>query len=120
LFMPLSFAAILGGACTLIGTSTNLVVYSLILAHRREHPEIAMPNFGMWTLSLVGLPVAAVGIAYILLFGRFLLPARTGEATPEQVARQYMTAMKVPAGSPMVGKTIEAAGLRQLPGLFLS
>lgn len=120
LFMPLSFAAILGGACTLIGTSTNLVVYSLIEAHRREHPEVAMPTFGMWTLSLVGVPVLLVGIAYILLFGRRLLPARSDGAGSEGAARQYMTAMLVPAGSPMVGKSVEAAGLRQLPGLFLS
>src|SRR5690606_12450201 len=95
-------------------------VYSLIKAHQSEHPETQMPSLGMWTFSLVGVPVMLAGIAYILIFGRRLLPARIDRDAHGTTARQYMTAMLVPAGSPMVGKSIEDAGLRQLPGLFLS
>jgi di/tricarboxylate transporter len=120
LFMPLSFAAILGGVCTLIGTSTNLVVHSLMLEHNQSHPSSPIQPFGMWTLSWVGIPVALVGILYMLLFGRKLLPDHASHALPAAEARQYMTAMQVAADSPIVGKTIEEAGLRHLPGLFLS
>lgn len=130
LFMPLSFAAILGGVCTLIGTSTNLVVASLVSAENQkiaahnarpdaDHTE-PIEEWGLWTVAPVGVPVAAVGLAYILVAGRRLLPDRSRRATPSEQARKYMSAMAVPPGSPIVGKTIEAAGLRNLPGVFLS
>ena len=79
LFMPLSFASILGGVCTLIGTSTNIVVAGA-LAAAVAAGDIAVPEgdpapkIGMFTLSWVGVPVMIVGLAYILLFGRKLLP----------------------------------------------
>ncbi len=120
LFMPLSFAAILGGVCTLIGTSTNLVVYSLINSYNTEHPETPLEPFSLWTLTPIGLPVALAGMVYMLLFGRRLLRARADAAAPADDARQYVTAMQVLPGSPLVGRSIEQAGLRHLPGLFLS
>lgn len=120
LFMPLSFAAILGGVCTLIGTSTNLVVYSMIEGYNREHPEAPLAQMGMWTITRVGLPLAVLGVAYVLLFGRRLLPDLTPKAGDEDGQREYLTAMRVEPGSAIVGKSIEAAGLRHLPGLFLS
>lgn len=134
LFMPLSFAAILGGVCTLIGTSTNLVVSSLVTAENQKiaahntkaetSPDLKklqpLEEWGLWTIAPVGLPVCAVGMAYILIAGRRLLPDRSHRATPIEQARRYMSAMLVPAGSPIAGRTIEAAGLRNLPGVFLS
>jgi len=121
LYMPLSFAAILGGVCTLIGTSTNLVVAGLIQEHNATaEAERRIAEFGLFTLTPVGLPVAVVGLAYILLFGRRLLPDRRTDEPGAAVERQYMTAMRVEPGSPIVGRTIEGAGLRHLPGLFLS
>lgn len=121
LYMPLSFAAILGGVCTLIGTSTNLVVAGLIDEHNATAPDAErIAEFGLFTLTPVGLPVAAAGLVYLLLFGRRLLPDRRSEEPGAGGERQYMTAMRVEAGSPIVGKTIEGAGLRHLPGLFLS
>lgn len=135
LYMPLSFAAILGGICTLIGTSTNLVVSSLvtaenqkIAAHNAKLPPDADPSrrlepleeWSLWTIAPVGVPVAAVGLTYILIAGRRLLPDRSQRATPSEQARKYMSAMTVTPGSPIVGRTIEAAGLRNLPGAFLS
>jgi len=76
LLLPLSYAAILGGTCTLIGTSTNVVVNGLILAHDAAHPEAPIQPFGMFTLTPVGLPVTLAGVAYMLLAGRALLPVR--------------------------------------------
>lgn len=120
LFMPLSFAAILGGVCTLIGTSTNLVVHSLITEHNRQNPAAAVAPLGMWTITRVGLPVAIAGLAYMLLLGRRLLPEREGGPAAPEGGRQYTAAMRVRPGSAAAGRTIEAAGLRGLPGLFLS
>ena len=120
LFMPLSFASILGGVCTLIGTSTNLVVAGLLVRDEVSFGGEAV-RFDMFTLSWVGVPIAVAGVAYMLLFGKFLLPGRDkGAERSDDPARQYMTAMQVSAESAVVGKTIEAAGLRNLPGLFLS
>ena len=67
--MPLSFASMLGGMCTLIGTSTNLVVEGMM---RERYPD-AKP-IGMFDLSMYGVPVALSGFAYILIFSPFLLP----------------------------------------------
>ncbi len=121
LFMPLSFAAILGGMCTLIGTSTNLVVAALVEDHTHEStPEFPIESMGMFTLTPIGLPVAAVGLLYIFFMGRRLLRNRDTRIPLNQDPRQYMTAMRVEPGSSIVGKTIEGAGLRQLPGLFLA
>ncbi len=121
LFMPLSFAAILGGLCTLIGTSTTLIVAGLMLSWSGPvFGAETMPHMGMFTIAPVGLCVAAVGIAYILLFGRLLLPAKTEEPDAPESVRQYMTALRVGADSPIVGHSIERAELRHLPGLFLS
>ncbi|MBK7403220.1 MAG: SLC13 family permease [Phycisphaerales bacterium] len=120
LFMPLSFAAILGGCCTLIGTSTNLVVYSLIKSHNEQQPDHQLQPFGLWTLAPVGIPIAIFGIGYMLLFGRRLLRAGGGSDAPTDETRQYVTAMQVGPGSPVAGRTIEQAGLRHLPGLFLT
>lgn len=120
LFMPLSFAAILGGCCTLIGTSTNLVVYSLISAHNTSHPEAKLQNFSLWSLTPIGLPVAVVGMVYIFLLGRKLLRDRDDNTVHGNDLREYVTAMRAQPGSAVIGKSIEQAGLRSLPGLFLT
>jgi len=122
LYMPLSFAAILGGLCTLIGTSTTLIIAGLIIEHNESVAPGAglLPEFGMFTIAKVGIPIAIVGVLYMLLFGRKLLPEGDDDTLELENARQYMTAMRVEPGSPIVGKTIEKAGLRSLPGLYLS
>ncbi len=120
LFMPLSFAAILGGMCTLIGTSTNLVVHGLIKQHNALPDATPIREFGMFTVAWVGVPVMAVGLAYILVFGRALLPTREDPMSAEASAKRYMTEVRVERGSPVAGKNVEEAGLRHLPGLFLS
>jgi Na+/H+ antiporter NhaD/arsenite permease-like protein len=114
LFIPLSYAAILGGVCTLIGTSTNLVVQGMMIAAQRTDPT--MPRMGFWTIGAVGLPVAVVGIAYILLTSRWLLIDRLPASLQHADPRQYTVEMMVQPGSAVDGSTIEHAGLRNLPG----
>jgi di/tricarboxylate transporter len=118
LFIPLSYAAILGGTCTLIGTSTNLVVQAQLVAARQTDPSI--PLLGMFTLTPVGLPVALAGVAFILLASNWLLPERRAFLADVADARQYTIEMLVEPGSAVAGQTIERAGLRRLPGAFLS
>ena len=112
LLIPLSYAAILGGCCTLIGTSTNLVVNGLVVEH-------GFGRLGMFEIARIGLPAAAVGLLYMMIASRWLLPDRSRETGPLQDPREYTVEMIVEPGSPIVGKTIEDAGLRHLPGMYL-
>jgi di/tricarboxylate transporter len=113
LMMPLTYAAIAGGACTLIGTSTTLVVNGLI----RSSTEL--PGIGMFDLAWVGLPILALTILFTVGFSTKLLPERRSALTQLANAREYTVEMLVEAGSPIAGKTIEQAGLRNLPGMYL-
>jgi di/tricarboxylate transporter len=113
LLIPLSYASILGGTCTLIGTSTNLVVNGLLISHA------GLPGLGMFDITRVGLPAALVGMAYLVLFGRWLLPDRRPVMDPQDDPRRYTVEMLVQPSSPLVGKSVEEAGLRHLPGMFL-
>lgn len=113
LLIPLSYASILGGICTLVGTSTNLVVNGLLMS------ETGRPSLAMFDITWIGVPCAAVGVAYMLVIGRRLLPDRRPPISTEDDPRQYTVAMRVPADSPLVGRTIEQAGLRRLPGAFV-
>ncbi|MFO0917088.1 MAG: SLC13 family permease, partial [Planctomycetaceae bacterium] len=76
--------------------------------------------FQMWEISWIGIPCAIVGIAYFLLLGRWLLPDRRPAINLSDDPRQYMVEMSVEPGGPLVNKTIEEAGLRHLPGLYLA
>ena len=116
LFIPLSFSSILGGTCTLIGTSTNLVVEGMM---RERYPD-AQP-IGMFDLSMYGVPVALSGFAYILIFSPFLLPGgkRTGgDAGGGSGAEDSLAVGAVVApGSSVVNQPV--ATLRGLNGLYL-
>jgi len=114
LMIPLSYAAILGGTCTLIGTSTNLVVHGLVLAQTDLGP------MGFFEIGAVGLPSAIVGVVFVLVFGRWLLPDRKPPLRQLEAVREYAIEMLVEPTSPLVGRSIEAAGLRHLPGAFLA
>ncbi len=117
LMMPLSYAAILGGVCTLIGTSTNLVVQGLMIEVQKRDPS--SPIMGMFTIGKVGVPVAIVGIVYLLVASRRLLPERKPASVEMGDTRQYTVEMMVRPGSAVDGQTIEQAGLRNLPGMYL-
>ena len=111
--LPLSYAAILGGMCTLIGTSTTLIVNGLMMDH-------GMQSMSMFEISKVGFPCALIGLLYLKLIGIKLLPNR--KDLIENVidtGRDYLVEMRVQNQSPMIGKNIEEVGLRHLKGLFL-
>ena len=113
LLIPVSFLSILGGTCTLIGTSTNLVVDGLMVS-------AGLPGLSLFELAWVGIPYALIGVAYLLLAERFILPDR--KELLEQLGesrREYLAEMLVQPRCRLVGQSVEIAGLRQLPGLFL-
>jgi di/tricarboxylate transporter len=116
LLIPLSYASILGGMCTLIGTSTNLIVNGRYLEYSAGSGE---PGFGLFEIALLGVPCALVGLTYLLLFSRRLLKDRVPVMSALDNAREYSVEMLVEPNSPLVGQTIEAAGLRHLPGMYL-
>ena len=91
LYLPLSFASILGGTCTLIGTSTNLVIGGLVNdAITQGSTNLpAMRPIAMFDSSWVGVPVAIAGIAFMLFFGRWLLPKQSASVEEEVRRRRY-------------------------------
>ena len=130
LLMPLSFLTILGGVGTVIGTSTTLVCNAQIadvgraMSTRAVEAEGAMlaevREIGLLEIGWVGLPLALLGIVYMIFVAPRLLPDRTGviEDLGDR-RREYLVEMLVQPGCGLVGQTVEEAGLRQLPGLFL-
>ncbi len=112
--MPLSFAALLGGVVTVLGTSTNLVISGLLDAEPDSAP------LSVFELTPIGLPVAVIGTALLLLVGERLVPARlTPPESAEVQAREFSMTMQVIAGGPLDGSTVADAGLRDLQGVFL-
>jgi len=112
LMMPLSYAAIVGGVCTVIGTSTNLVVNDML------ESSTGM-GLSLFELAWVGIPIVFVTIIFTALFGRWLLPDCTHGESVFGDAKQYTIEMVVSDKSPVDGQTIEAAGLRNLSGMYL-
>ncbi len=114
MLIPLSYASIFGGICTLIGTSTNLVVNTM---YQTRYDNAGL---GMFEIAKIGVPCALVGIAYLVLFSHRLLPGRkTIEAVFEN-PREYTLELEVSPKSPLAGSSIEKSGLRHLPGTFLA
>lgn len=108
LLIPLSYASLLGGITTLVGTSTNLVVSSLSV-------QAGLPALTMFQFAWVGVPVALLCLV-VLVWRSHLLPSHPIQ---ERESQSYFLETQVLLGSKLVGKTIEANGLRQLDGLFL-
>jgi di/tricarboxylate transporter len=113
LLIPLSYAAIMGGTCTLVGTSTNLVVDAAMR-------DGGLPGIGMFELTWIGLPVTLAGLLYLTTVGQRLLPNGTdllehAEANP----KEYTLELIVQSHCSLVGKTIRTSGLRELPGLYV-
>jgi len=107
LLLPLSYAAILGGTCTLIGTSTNLVVDGMLQSKLDIH-------LGLFEVAWVGVPVLVIGGAFLVLVGHKLLPDRGGVSEELEQIREYGVEVIVASSGPLVGKTIAQAGLRAL------
>ena len=114
MLIPLSYASIFGGICTLIGTSTNLVVNGMVQA---RYDGLSLPIF---EIGKLGLPCALVGISFLILAGRRLLPDRKTLDEVFENPREYTMELDVPTGSVLVGSSIEKSGLRHLPGAYLA
>lgn len=101
LLMPLSYASILGGCCTLIGTSTNLLVNGALR-------DLGEPGMGMFTLAPIGIPLAVAGIGYLVIFGPRLIPARASISGSLDI--EYRTTplyhLLIPADSALIGRPL--------------
>lgn len=110
LLIPLSYASILGGVTTLVGTSTNLVVSSFAV-------NAGLPALSMFQFSWVGIPVAVVCVAVLVVAGRWLPDNESDDHGNDQ---SYFLEAQIQADSPLVGNSIEENRLRRLDGLFLA
>ena len=127
LLIPLSYMAILGGTCTLIGTSTTIVVNGLMKEQFDHFNALGQTVFAdglrrieMFEISMLGIPFAFIGVVYLLTIGRRLLPERSDLLKESSSgSRDYLVDMRLEPSCRLVGDTIEVAGLRHLPGLFL-
>jgi len=114
LLIPLSYASIFGGTCTLLGTSTNLLASGILL-------EAGHEPIGMFELASVGLPILAFGSIYLVLFANKLLPHRetlTSILTDEE-RKEFITEAFIRAGSDLHGKTAKESGLLKGRGIRL-
>ncbi|USD36480.1 MULTISPECIES: SLC13 family permease [Ferrimonas] len=109
LLLPLSYAAILGGTLTLVGTSTNLIVNSFLV-------EAGKPSLALFDFLPVGLVACSVGLVLLVLLSAWL-PRHPRQAQQED---PYFIEAKVQPDSPLVGRSVQANGLRALEGLFLA
>jgi len=111
--IPLSYASQFGGVCTLIGTSTNLLVSSI--SERNGHGA-----FHMFEFAPLGLILTGAGLVYLLLFSRWLLPERPSRSLVQsyQVA-DYVAELRVSAASGLVGRTVDESRISATPGARL-
>ncbi|RUT73044.1 SLC13 family permease [Ancylomarina longa] len=117
LLIPLSYAAILGGCITLIGTSTNLIVNGMVV-DQKIIP--GLKSLDMFSFAWVGIPMMIIGTIYLLLVSKKFLPDKE-DALDEfsENARKYIVEAHVKVNSDLIGKSIEEADLRNLKGLYL-
>ncbi|MFZ1838074.1 MAG: SLC13 family permease [Dokdonella sp.] len=110
--LPMAYAAQMGGVCTLIGTSSNLLADSLAQQH-------GLAGFGVFEFTRLGALLAVVGITYLMLVGRWLLPKEISPvAAAETDIGKYVTELKVTPHSPLVGQTIADARLGEKYSIY--
>jgi di/tricarboxylate transporter len=121
LYIPLSYASILGGTCTLIGTATNLVVAGMVIDVMQKADASAPPmrEIGMFDLAWIGLPATVVGLSFIMLFSRWLLPEPEEEVDIGELRRHFGAHFKVESHCALIGKTLEELGLVNQVGFKL-
>jgi di/tricarboxylate transporter len=111
LYIPLSYASILGGTCTLIGTSTNLVIAGMITDAIDADPGGNLQAVGIFDPSWVGVPVMIGGLVFIMLTSRWLLPNPAITSTDLSMRRYYTAEFRIEPGSSLVGLDFDKAGL---------
>ncbi|NIP57067.1 MAG: SLC13 family permease, partial [Gemmatimonadetes bacterium] len=112
--MPISFASILGGTVTLIGTSTTIVVSGLLESH-------GSAPLGMFEITRLGLPVALAGIVYLWLAAPRLLPERrTALEEFEKEAREFTVLLRVSEGGPLEGLSVGESGVGTLRNVYVA
>lgn len=113
LLIPMSYAAQMGGVCTLIGTSTNLLVNSMA-------KDLGHPGFGLFDFAPLGLIVMGAGFLYLLLFRRWLLPHHppSGLAETYELGK-YITELRVMEKSPLIGKSVSQAQLAEKHSVYV-
>ena len=109
--IPLSYATILGGAITAIGTSTNLVASGLL-------EDAGLGALGLFELAQIGLPLLAIGLVTILMLAPAVLPERRRPRKAE-AGRSFTVRMMVEQGGAVDGRSVQEAGLRALSGVYL-
>ncbi|AGF78729.1 di-/tricarboxylate transporter [Desulfocapsa sulfexigens DSM 10523] len=123
LLIPVSYASILGGTCTLIGTATNLVIAGLVNETlKRGGADLPhMVPVGMFDLSLIGVPVTIVGLVFLMTVGTSLLPATAEglDVKGEVRRRWFRVELAIEDKSPLIGKTLDDAGLMASDGFYI-
>ena len=121
LLIPLSFASILGGTCTLIGTSTNLIVKGLLDDRYGNDPDMTI---GLFDLGEYGVPIAMVGMTYVLIASPFLLPGtkksrQANGSNPLEDNEDVLLGARMTQWSPGAGRSVKRSGLRDTGGIYL-
>ena len=119
LYLPLSFASILGGMCTVIGTSTNLVIAGLVMDAIGEGTQ-RLPDIRalkMFDPALVGVPIALVGITFMIVLGRFFLAGIKDDRAADVAMRRYTAEFEVHEDSRIVDRTLEDTGIASGEGV---
>ncbi|MBN2485652.1 MAG: SLC13 family permease [Bacteroidales bacterium] len=115
--IPLSYAAILGGSVTLIGTSTNLIVNGMLVEQKLDN----LKELNMFDFAYAGLPMVIIGTLYVVFFGHKLLPGKEKPATqPRQGYREYLVPSRVRNDSGYIGKVLNDTDLKTIKGLKLA
>ncbi len=111
--IPMSYAAQMGGVCTLLGTSSNLLTNSLAIQH-------GLPGFSVFDFTRLGAILAVVGIAYLMLIGRWLLPRHIDTGLAENLEQgKFVTELRVMADSPLIGESVGSAKLGEKHGVYV-
>ncbi len=119
LYIPLSYATILGGTCTLIGTATNLVLAGLVRDYLTRAPQTPLEPLHMFTMAPVAVPVTLVGLGFMMAASRWLLPDPRKADITLRLKRWYRAEFLVVPGAPLIGRRLQDLGYLETEGLRL-